>query len=244
MGLNVVSGKKPSVNLGGTITCLYGEKKAGKSTFAAQFPKPVFLDCEGGLRTVEAPDGNIPDHVPINSWEGFTEAVSSLEEDTGGYETVVVDGLNELWSYLEAHILKKYNAKHNNDGELGYGNGKKIMQREFRYWFQRLRNLDITIVMCAHQAVEEFEHNGVNLSRHIPYVDDTKEGLAWRNIKPAVSMVLYVSKESTKEGVVHQLRCQGNQFYEAGNPFNLPELIQFDYNQLVKAIEACNKKNK
>lgn len=220
------------------ITVVYGDKKVGKSSFAAQFPSPLFLDCEDGLRTVQNSDGKRPDHISIGSWLDVLDVTSQLEGDLHGYETIVVDGLNELWSYLVKYMLDRYKVEHTNDGTLAYGKGKAMLGREFRHWFQRLRKLPVGIVLTAHDTVLPFEHNGVAFDKRLPFVDDSKTGDAWNVIKPAVNMVLYAAKVETKEGVKHVMRTNGTQRVEAGNPYDLPEVMGFDYAELEAAASA------
>lgn len=219
------------------ITLIYGDKKVGKSTFAAQFPSPLFLDCEDGLRTVQNGTGKRPDHIPVGSWNEILAITSELEQDLQGYRTIVIDGLNELWSYLVKYMLEKYRVEHTNDGALAYGKGKAMMAREFRHWFQRLRRLPCAVVLTAHDKVLPFEHNGVAYDKRVPYVDDSKMAEAWDTIKPAINMILYAAKVQNKDGVQHVMRTKGTQLIEAADPYgNLPETMPFEYEALAKAL--------
>jgi hypothetical protein len=219
------------------IILIYGDKKVGKSTVAAQFPKPLFLDCEDGLRTVTNANGKRPDHITISGWKDLIDATQWLLKNDHGYETIVVDGLSEAWSYLVGFLLDKYKVEHMNEGQLAYGKGKGLAQRMFRQWFQALRKLDTGIVLCAHDKIIPFEHNGVSYDKRIPLIDDGKNGEAWDAIKPAVNMVLYASKQTGKDGVKHVMRTKGTQLVEAADPYgNLPEVMEFDYSKLVEAM--------
>jgi len=229
-------GKKAGLNE--IITLVYGDKKVGKSTFASRFPAPLFLDCEDGLRTVQGSEGKRPDHISIGSWLDVLDMTSQLEADLHNYDTIVIDGLNELWSYLVKYMLDKYKVEHTNDGQLAYGKGKAMMSREFRHWFQRLRKLDCAIVLTAHTKVLPFEHNGVAYDKMVPYVDDSKMAEAWDTIKPAINMILYAHKVGSKDGVTHVMRTKGTQLIEAADPYgNLPEVMPFSYGSLKEAME-------
>ena len=233
------TGEKAGLNE--IITLIYGDKKVGKSTMASQFPAPIFLDCEDGLRTVQGSTGKRPDHVTINGWTDILDVTTELEQDLRGYETVVVDGLNEAWAYLTSYMLKRYKVEHTNDGVLAYGKGKGMMQREFRHWFQRLRKLDCAIVLTAHDKVLPFEHNGVAYDKRVPYVDDSKMAEAWDTIKPAINMILYAAKIADTEngGVKHVMRTKGTQLIEAADPYgHLPEVMDFDYKALEGALKG------
>lgn len=220
------------------IIMIYGDKKVGKSTVAAQFPDPVFLDCEGGLRTVHTPDGTPPDRVPINSWDDMRDALVALDNEHD-YRTVVVDGMNELYNWAKMDLYKEHNVMSMNEGPLAYGKGKEIMGNRFREWFRALRNLDMGIVLCAHDAIETFNHNGTDYDKRIPYIDDTKDHVGWNVIKPSINMVLYAHKAS-KDGVTkHVMRTKGTPLVEAGDPYGvLPEVMPLDYDELYRAMES------
>lgn len=239
----IVRKKKARTDLTGTVTMLYGEKKSGKSTEAARFPKPLFLDCEDGLRTVALPDGNMPDHIPIRNWETLMDVTTALEGGASeDYETLVVDGMAELTNHLANKLMAEHKAKHLNDGNLGYGTGKDLIIREFREWFARIRTLDLTLVLVAHDRLAEMEQNGVKFDKRIPLLDTGKRGIeVWDGMKPSINSYFYVWKEQTSDGIEHKMRCQGNNMVDAGNPFNLPEVITFSYDQLTKGIEACKE---
>lgn len=235
----VTKKQKAKTNVDGTIVLVYGDKKVGKSTWASRADKPLFLDCEQGLRTVADEDGNVPDHISIDSWQKMVEVTKQLLKDHGDYETIVVDGMGELTSYLIEDTLRTNNALHMNDGVLGYGNGKNLILREFRYWFQQLRRLDCTIILTAHDRLSDAENNGVKFDKRIPLFDATKLGVeVWDAVKPAINMVLYANKVHTKDGVQHQMTAKGTQALEAGSPFaQLPDVMLFDYDQLRKALK-------
>jgi nicotinamide riboside kinase len=50
---------------------IYGVESVGKSTFAAQFPKPLFLDVEGGTAHLDT------DRAEINSAIELDEALTA-----------------------------------------------------------------------------------------------------------------------------------------------------------------------
>lgn len=72
---------------------LYGASGSGKTTAAATFPRPLFVDCEGGLLSVRARG---IDFVRCGSAQEVFEAVTLIRAQAGSYETVVVDSLTEV----------------------------------------------------------------------------------------------------------------------------------------------------
>lgn len=233
------------------IICIYGDKKVGKSTFAAAAPDPLFLSCEDGIRTVSKPDGKPPDQVRITSWNSSDDAkhsmmtwIAALEQGSGalGYKTLVIDGINELYRYLQAETLKKYGAEHINEGALGYGKGRDIINDTFHQWFQRLRRLPIGIIVTAHDSTMEFENNGVKYDKKIPFIEPSRPAHGWNTIKPAVSMILHAVKEGRKDDVEHVMYTKGSEIREAADPKGcLPNRMNLSYAELAQAYNNNTK---
>jgi hypothetical protein len=65
------------------ILC-YGIEGVGKSTFASQAPKPVFIQCEDGLDELDV------DKFPLaTKYDDVLSALAELRQESHEYETVV-----------------------------------------------------------------------------------------------------------------------------------------------------------
>ena len=62
---------------------IYGVESVGKSTFAAKFPKPLFLDIEGGTSHLDV------DRCEVSNWKQLTDALA--EAKATDYKTIVID---------------------------------------------------------------------------------------------------------------------------------------------------------
>lgn len=62
---------------------IYGVESVGKTTFAAQFPNPLFLDIEGGTAHLNT------DRCEINSWAELNGALKEVA--SSDYQTVIID---------------------------------------------------------------------------------------------------------------------------------------------------------
>ena len=246
--------KKKVPSLSELIIVVYGEKKVGKSTFASRFPNPLFLDCEDALRSVVTPDGKRPAQVQINSWSGdeyglveWTRFLGTPEGKSLGYKTIIVDGLNEAYFLLRQEILAKHRVKDENEGDLAYGKGGRLIRDAFRLWFHELRKLThhgYGIVLTAHEKTVDFENNGVSYNKKVPLVDGSKDERAWDAIKPAVDAIFYAYKKQGKDGVQHLVRTKGNQLHEAADPTHdarLPDNGPFSYQAIEQAYNGGNK---
>src|SRR5688572_12928201 len=90
----------------------YGVSGSGKSTLAASFPKPIFLDLEGGMLSVRKfkpmrfpkdPKESVKSYVQVVQ---FFNLVKSMENPP--FETIVIDSLNELQLLIAQYMLEKY----------------------------------------------------------------------------------------------------------------------------------------
>lgn len=230
------------------IWLLYGDKKAGKSTTASRFPDPIFLDFEDGLRSTILQSGERPAQKSIKHWykrdgeEPFSSVESWMEFFATGeqlpYKTLVIDGLNEGYELLRNDILLRHNVEHENQGDLSYGKGKGIINREWRRWFSELRRLPYGVVLTAHSRPRSFEHNGVSYDKNVPLVDGGKAEEAYDAMKPSIDAIVYIKKVDTKNGAQHLMYTKGTNLFEAADPTpngRLPNGVPLSYAALENA---------
>jgi hypothetical protein len=129
---------------------IYGVESVGKTTFAAQFPNPLFLDIEGGTAHLET------DRVEINSW---AELNAALKEVAGSdYQTVIIDSADWAERLCVEDLLAS--TKKSSIEDFGYGKGwVQVAERMSRL----LTDLDSLIaigkhvVLLAHSKVQRVE---------------------------------------------------------------------------------------
>lgn len=92
------------------LTCfVYGKSRVGKTTFAATFPKPVFLvaGVEGNEATLSQHEGVIV--VVIKSVQDMEDALTALQTDARLKQcrTIVVDSLTFYMDMWIAEVIRK-----------------------------------------------------------------------------------------------------------------------------------------
>lgn len=131
---------------------IHGKEGTGKTTLAAQFPKPVFLQTEDGC----------PSNIEIKSFglladlADVREAIAALGNEPHAYQTVVVDSIDALEAPLWAAVCAT-----NNWASIeapGYGRGYVEADKT---WLDLLAGLDwlrrtrgMTVVLLGHSAIE------------------------------------------------------------------------------------------
>jgi hypothetical protein len=147
---------------------LYGSPGTGKTTFATQFPEPLFLDLERGIPphapkvTTYTPDGvtDKPNHDPRNI--KYFQVIDFLNWVIGSdhtYETFVIDSLDRLEEIITDQALAENGWKYVN--EPGFGKGQDAVFRGFREVFNLLEKINqrgMTTIMIAHAGSVKIEH--------------------------------------------------------------------------------------
>jgi hypothetical protein len=84
---------------------IHGQEGVGKTTLAAKFPKPVFLQTEDGT-----PAGlTVPTFGLPSSYADIREALAALCNEPHGFRTAVVDSLDQLESIIWTDVCETNN---------------------------------------------------------------------------------------------------------------------------------------
>jgi GTPase SAR1 family protein len=129
---------------------IYGVESVGKSTFAAQFPKPLFLDVEGGTAHLDTDRTEIADAAELDA--------AIRECQTASYDTIVIDSIDWTERMLVDQLLTEHKKKSVED--FGYGKGYVMAAEKMA---RLLSQLDLLIdagknvVLIAHAQVRRAE---------------------------------------------------------------------------------------
>ena len=131
---------------------VYGPEGIGKSTFAAQFPEPVFIDTEGSTKHMDV--ARLPRPT---SWKMLQEEVLYAKTERI-CRTLVIDTVD----WAEQLCIEAVCSKHGKDGieDFGYGNGYVYVKEEFGRFLNRLTDVTesgIHVVLNAHAQIRKFE---------------------------------------------------------------------------------------
>ncbi len=132
---------------------IYGPEGVGKTSFAAQFPEPVFLDTEGG--TIHLDVTRFPKPT---TWEQVTALVEQLRQNSHPFQTLVVDTVDWLERLLADYVCRRGQKKGIED--FGFGKGYTYLAEEFSGFLQSLealRERGMHILMVAHSTIRKFE---------------------------------------------------------------------------------------
>jgi hypothetical protein len=209
---------------------LYGVEGSGKSTFGTTFPKPIFIQTEKGLRTIDCP------RFPYS--ETYIDVMLNLDAliaDSHEYQALIIDSLSGMEKRIHEHIALVNHVEMID--EIGWQKGYKFANK---LWTDFLNKLDLLveqrsmIVVClAHPVIQEFNapdaesYNTYSIKLHKEAVPIVKE---WADALLFLNYITYTSKikSGQKEKVVgtgvgeRMIYTQKRPAFDAKNRYNLP----------------------
>jgi len=189
---------------------LFGREKIGKSTFAAQWRKPLFIFTEPGNKELELFE------VYVSSWLEFV-AYSDLLIKKGRlanfpYETLVFDTADRLWDMVEDFTCEKFAIDHMSD--LGYAKAYKFAQKEFIKKVFPLMALSVSTIFTSHEDMREIRtRTGDEVDRIVPSMANS----ARKILEPVVDLWAYYTYDQT--GKHRILQVVGDDLIMAGHRF-------------------------
>jgi hypothetical protein len=132
----------------------YGTAGIGKSTFAAAFPAPIFIQTEEGLDAIDA------DAFPLaQSFADVMDAIGVLANEEHSFRTVAIDSLDWCERLIWARVAADNGVKSIED--IGYGKGYKMA---LSYWRDLIDGLDylrdhkgMVFTGIAHHKIKRFD---------------------------------------------------------------------------------------
>jgi hypothetical protein len=129
---------------------LYGVESVGKTTFAAKFPNPLFLDVEGGTAHLDVP------RAEIGSWNELTQAITECHKLD--YQTIVIDSID--WS--ERLCIEAFLAENKKESieSIPYGKGWIQVAEKMSRFLTSLDGLidaGKNVVLIGHSQIKRVE---------------------------------------------------------------------------------------
>lgn len=133
----------------------HGGPGIGKTTLAAEFPSPVFIQTEDGLDSVTV------DAFPLaKSFSDVMEALGALYTEDHQFKTVVIDSLDWLEPLVWAETCRRHQWP--SIETPGYGKGYIEAQSVWREYLDGVTALrddkGMCVVQIAHSEIKRFEN--------------------------------------------------------------------------------------
>lgn len=221
---------------------IYGSEGVGKSSFAAAFPDPLFIDTEGGtwhldVRRIDRPQ----------SWDELLSIVNEVAADPDVCKTLVLDTADWAEALCVVHVCQKY--RQSSIEAFGYGKGYVYLAEEFG---RLLAALDAVIasgrhvVVTAHAKMRKFEQPDeqgaydrweMKLSKQVaPLLKEWCDMLLFINYKTYVVVTDTNSKKA--QGGKRVIYTSHHPCWDAKNRHGLPEEMDLDFQNIAHLFKA------
>lgn len=224
---------------------LYGVEGIGKSSFAARFPQPVFIDTEGGtgrldVRRLPAPD----------SWQMLLDEAAAAADGQVPCQTLVLDTADWAEKLCMAGVCARFKVKGIED--IGYGKGYTYVKEDFARLLDALDKVVAAgrhVVVVAHAAVAKFEQPDavgsydrwvMKTSKQVaPLLREWCDMLLFANYKTVVEKSgAGPSAKNKASGARRVLYTTHNACWDAKNRFGLPDEVPFDYESIRAIVDG------
>jgi hypothetical protein len=226
---------------------IYGPEGIGKTTFAARFPSPVFIDTEGSTKEYDVARFPAP-----TSWQMLLDEVAEVKKNPQICRTLVIDTADWAEAACFAHVISAGQVKSIED--FGYGRGYARAKEEFGKLLNELTdvvNAGVNVVVTAHAAMRKFEQPdemGSYDRWEMKLYTSQKTNIA-ALLKEWADMVLFANYKTfaVKDKNSNKAKAQGGQrvmytthhpCWDAKNRYGLPEILPLDYEGIRGVIES------
>lgn len=232
--MNISRGKIP----GGKKFILYGVEGIGKSTLAAKFPDPVFIDTEDSTKEMDVRRFDKP-----TSWQMLLQQVQYIIDHPDTCRTLVLDTAD----WAERLEITDLCARMKWDGleAPGYGRGYQYSAEEFGKLLDKLSEVaarGINVLVTAHawlrkielpEEMGAYDHWEMKTSKKVaPMLREWADNVLFANYK---TMVINVDGQGAQKG---KNKAQGgkrvlytshNPCWDAKNRLGMPEELDMSW---------------
>lgn len=230
---------------------IYGPEGVGKSTFASQFPNPLFIDTEGSTDQLDV------NRLPRpSSWQMIKQEVEYVRDTPHLCGTLVIDTAD--WAerlcidYICATVAHDKNKPISGIEDYGYGKGYTYVMEEFGRLLNLLEEVakrGINLCITAHGKPRKFElpeemgaydRWEMKLSKNVaPLLKEWADAVFFANYKIHVVNVDGQGAQKGKnkaQGGARILYTTHHTCWDAKNRFGLPDELPFDYSAIAHCI--------
>ncbi len=187
---------------------IYGQAGVGKSTLALSAPKPLMIDCDGGVHRV-----NMAHRTDTVQVESYNDVLAVLAEDLSTYETIVIDTGGKLLDYIGLHVIAR-------NPKMGKANGALTLQGygEVKMEFTQLCKLCASkgkhLIFVAHRRTLT---EGDDI-RYVPLFG----GSNYDGLVTDLDLVGYLEANGTKRAITFNPTSRN----DGKNTCNLPAIME------------------
>ena len=234
--MNITKGKSKKAKK----VVIYGPEGIGKSTFASQFPEPVFIDTEGSTGNLDVARFDAP-----SSWQMLMDEVEYVIKNPDCCKTLAIDTADWAEQLCITHLCQKYQQA--SVESFGYGKGYTYVKEEFGRLLNKLSDViekGINVVITAHAQMRKFEQPDemgsydrweLKLSKQTSsLIKEWCDILLFANYK---TYVVKVNGKNKAQGGNRVMYTAHHSCWDAKNRYGLAEELPLLYDNIRSVIE-------
>jgi len=227
---------------------LYGPEGIGKSSLAAQFPQPIFIDTEGSTTEMD-----ISRLAKPSSWEMLKQQIEWVKQQQHRFQTLVIDTIDWAEMLCIGSVCAQYGKKGIED--FGYGNGYVYTKEEFGRFLNLLSDVidvGIHVVLVAHAQIIKFEQpdemgaydryqlklGKKTSSQTAPLVKEWADMVLFINYKTWSVATDEKGRRHKGQGGVRTVYATHHPAWDAKNRHSLPDEFPLDYAQIAHIFQS------
>lgn len=223
-------------------TVIYGPEGIGKSTFASQFPDPLFIDTEGSTKHMDVSRLPAP-----RTWNEMRDEIHYVRDNPDVCKTLVIDTAD----WAEQLCIQEVCIKGGKTGieDYGYGKGYTYLAEEFGRMLRALTEVNekgIHIVITAHAALRKFEQPDESgaydrwelklQKKTAPLLKEWPDMLLFANYETIV--IKDENGKAKAHGGKRVMYTSHHPVWDAKNRFGLDEKLDFSFGSIAHLFEA------
>lgn len=226
----------------GRIPCgqkviIYGPEGIGKTTLAASFPNPVFIDTEGSTKNFDVARFPAP-----TSWEMLKQEAEYPLTHPGAVGTLVIDTAD--WAERLCNRCVCQRAEKKGIEDFGYGKGYVFAAEEFGRLLDSLDRVTLAgthVVITAHTTLRKVEQPDemtsydrweLKCSKYLsPLIKEWADMVLFCNYKTIV-VKADGSQKGKAQGGRRVMYATHHTCWDAKNRHGLPDEMPMDYGQI------------
>lgn len=238
--MNISRGKIP----GAKKVVIFGVEGIGKTTFAAQFPDPVFIDTEGSTKELDVSRFDAP-----TSWPMLISQVQYVIDHPTVCKTLVIDTADWAEQLMVSYICAK--NQWNSLEAPGYGKGYQYAAEEWGGQLlnrlSEVANRGVNVVLTAHAWLRKvdlpeenssYDHWEMKTSKKVaPMIREWADMVLFANYE--LMVVKNDEKKSKARGGQRMMYTTHTPFWDAKNRYGLPDKLPLDFAQIAGIFQAA-----
>jgi hypothetical protein len=185
---------------------IFGPSGVGKTWFSLTFPKPYFIDCEGGAdlkhyqeRLKQSGGAYLGPQDGSLSFEEVIDQVKALATEKHGYKTLVIDSITKLFQTAIADEQERLGDKD------AFGASKKKAVQFMRRLVSWIAKIDMNVWLVSHETTEWGLNSKSGMREEIGKMADV-----WDKLTYELDLTIKADKRgNSRVGIVRKTRLIG-----------------------------------